>query len=100
MPPNLGPKALKLKKGDILCKMKVDTSAVCWKDKREVYLLTNMHKPPASGRFMDEEDNVPKPLCIESYNRNMGFVDMSGEMVNSYSISWNTWKWTRICSCT
>jgi hypothetical protein len=94
MPPNFGPKALKLKKGDILCKVKGSTSPVCWKDKWEVYLLTNMHKPPISGHYVDEEGNASKPLCIESYNRNIGFVDMSDMMANSYSISRKTWKWT------
>jgi hypothetical protein len=32
---------MKLKKGDI-CKVKGGTSAVCWDDKIEVHLLTNM----------------------------------------------------------
>jgi hypothetical protein len=77
MLPNFGPKVLKLKKGDILCKVKGGTSAVCWTDKREIYLFTNMHEPPISGHYVDEEVNASKPLCIESYKRKMGFVDMS-----------------------
>jgi hypothetical protein len=40
MPANSGPKVLKLKKRDLLCEVKVGTSAICWKDKQEVYLLT------------------------------------------------------------
>jgi hypothetical protein len=95
MPANFGPKTLKLKKGDIICKVKGGTSAVCWKDKREVYLLTNMHNPPASGHFVDEEGNASKPVCIESYNKIMGFVDLSDMMANSYSISRKMWKWPK-----
>jgi hypothetical protein len=68
---------------------------VCWKDKREVYLLTNMHNPPASGRFVDEEGNASKPLCTGSYNKSMGFMDLSDMMVNSYCISRKTWKLPR-----
>jgi hypothetical protein len=33
---------LEIEKDDIVCKMKGGTSAVCWRDKREVYLLTSM----------------------------------------------------------
>jgi hypothetical protein len=47
MPENFGPKMLKLKKENILCKGKGGSSTVCWKDKQEVYLLTNMHQTPA-----------------------------------------------------
>jgi len=41
MPADFGPKTLKLKEGDIVRKVKGGTSTVCWKDKREVHLLTN-----------------------------------------------------------
>jgi hypothetical protein len=87
MPTNFGPMTLKLNKGDIFCMAKGGTSAVCGK-MREVYFLTNMHNTPASGHFVDEEGNASKPLCIESYNRSAGFVDLSDMMANSYSISY------------
>jgi hypothetical protein len=31
--------------------------AVCWKDKMEVYILTNIHAPPAEGNFRNESGN-------------------------------------------
>ena len=43
---------------------------------------------------MDEEGNAPKPLCIGSYNKSMGFVDVN-DMMNSNSISCYTWKWPK-----
>jgi hypothetical protein len=49
MPRNFGPKTLKLKRGDIICKVKGGTSAVSCKDKREMYLLTNTYNPLALG---------------------------------------------------
>jgi hypothetical protein len=55
-----------------------------------------LHKPPASGRNVDKEGNASKPLCIEIYNRHMGFVDMSDVVASSYSISCKTWKWAKI----
>jgi hypothetical protein len=75
--------------------VKGGTSVVCWTDKREIYLFTNMHEHPISGHYVDEEGNASKPLCIESYKRKMGFVDMSDMMANSYSISRKAWKWTK-----
>ncbi|PSN56177.1 PiggyBac transposable element-derived protein 4 [Blattella germanica] len=34
-------------------------------------------------------------LVIENYNTNMGYVDKSDCMANSYGISRCTWKWTK-----
>jgi hypothetical protein len=42
IPENLGSKTLK--KVDLLCKVKGGTSAVCCKDKQEVYFSTIMHQ--------------------------------------------------------
>jgi hypothetical protein len=60
-----GPKSQKLKKGDIIFKLKGGPSAVCWKDKKEEYLFTNMHEPPASGHYVNKEGNASKPLRTE-----------------------------------
>jgi hypothetical protein len=70
------------------------TSAAYWREKREVYLFTNMHSPPSSGHFVGQEGNASKPLCIGSYNKSMGFVDVN-DKINSNSISCNTWKWPK-----
>jgi hypothetical protein len=50
--------------------------------------------PPltATCHFTGEEGNTPKPLCSGSYNKSMGFVN---DMINSNSISCNTWKWPK-----
>jgi hypothetical protein len=45
MPTNSDPKTLKLKKVDIICKVKGHKRAVCWKAEKKHYLLTNMHNP-------------------------------------------------------
>jgi hypothetical protein len=82
-----------MKKGDIVSRVKGTLRAVCWKDKREVYVLSNMHIPPSEGNFMSEGKAV-KPSIIEDYNTHMGYVDLSDRMANSYSIS-RAWKWTK-----
>lgn len=61
--------------------MKEGTSAVCWNDKREVYLLTTTHILSALGNYVDEEGNAAKRLCIESYN-SMGFVGMVSKQLH------------------
>jgi hypothetical protein len=62
--------------------------AVCWKDEKKLYLLTNMHNPPPSGHFVEEkEGNVSKPPCTESCNNSMWFDDLSDMMLNGYSVS-------------
>jgi hypothetical protein len=53
-----------------------------------------MHQVSAPGHNVDEEGNASKFLCIESYNKNTGFVDMNVMMVIPYRISQKTWEWT------
>jgi len=51
MPKDLKPKTLRLKRGDIQVQTKGDLTAVVWKDKRDVCLLTNIHDPPREGNY-------------------------------------------------
>jgi hypothetical protein len=50
-----------------------------------------MHPPPVEGNFKNESGRA----LIEDYNANMGFVDKSAWMANSYEIARRTWKWTK-----
>ena len=68
---------------------------VGWKDRRDVYILTNMYAPPVKGNFIQESGQAIKPHVVEDYNAYMGFVDKSDRMVNSYGIARRTWKWTK-----
>jgi hypothetical protein len=51
--------------------------AACWKDKQEVFVLTNIHVPAAQGNLRDECDNTMKPPVIKDYSILMGYVDKS-----------------------
>ena len=95
MPKDISSRALKTKKGDIITRVRGNLSAVRCKDKRDVYVLTNIHAPPAEGNFCDESGRALKPRVIEDYNTHMGYVDKSEWMVNSYGISRRMWKWTK-----
>ena len=94
MPQDIGPKSLKMKRGDIATQVRGTLRAVCWKDRRDVYILTNMHAPPVERNFTQESGQAIKPRVVEDYNTYMGFVDKSDKMVNSYGIASRTWKWT------
>jgi hypothetical protein len=43
-----------------------DLKAIVRRDKREVYMLMNIHNPPAEGNFSDEQGNNIKPLTVEN----------------------------------
>jgi len=58
MSKDLKPKTLRLKRGDIQVRTRGDLTAVVWKDKRDVCLLTNIHDPPREGNYHDEHGNV------------------------------------------
>ena len=81
--------------GDIVTRARGTLRAVRWKDKRDVYILSNMHAPPVEGNFTDKSGQAIKPRVAEDYNAYMGFVDKSDRMVNSYGIAHRTYKWTK-----
>jgi len=92
---DISSRAMKSKKGDIITRVRGNQSIVRWKDKRDVYVLTNMHTPPVEGNFCDESGHAVKPPVIEDYSAQLGYVDKSDRMVNSYGIARRTWKWTK-----
>ena len=95
MPKDLKPKTLILKRGDIRVRTGGDLTAVVWKDKRDVCLLTNIHNPPKEGNYRHEHGNAIKPAIVADYNCHMGHVDNADRMTNSYTASHRTRKWTK-----
>ena len=95
MPRDLKPKTLRLKRGDIQVRTRGDLTAVVWKDKRDVCLLTNIHGPPRESNYRDEHGNVIMPAIVADYNRHVGHADNSDRLANSYVASRRTWKWTK-----
>ena len=95
MPQDLAPKTTKLKRGDIRVRTRSDLTKILWWDKRDVYMLTNIHSSPAEGNFCNEGGKAIKPQIVIDYNQHMGYVDKGDRMANSYSISCHTFKWTK-----
>ena len=101
VPPNkrgrsheFGSKQLKLKRGDVRVRTRGGLTALVWKDRGEVYMLTNTDPPPAEGNFCDKSKCPMKPHIAVWYNWHVGYVDSSDHMANSYSMSRHTFKWS------
>jgi len=94
LPPDFGPKNLKLKRGDIRVRTRGSLTALVWKDRQEVYMLSNMDQPPAEGNLCDNRNHPVTPRIVKRYNWHMGYVNSSDRMANGYSISRHTFKWT------
>ncbi|GFG33441.1 hypothetical protein Cfor_12401 [Coptotermes formosanus] len=54
MPHDFRSKTLRLRRGDVRARTNGDLTAVVWKDKRNVHMLTNIHVAPAEGNFCNE----------------------------------------------
>jgi len=94
MPSDVGTKKLKLTKGNEQVRTRGNLTVLAWKDRRDVYMLTNMDPPPEEGKFCDVSKRAVKPQIVARYNRHMGYVDNSDRMANSYSMCQRNFKWT------
>jgi hypothetical protein len=94
MPQHLGPRKMKLKRGDLHVRTRGDLTAILWREKCDIYVLTNIHDSPAEGNFCDSNGKAIKPQIVADYSRHMGYVDKGDRMANSYSICHQTLKWT------
>ena len=94
MPHDLRPKTTKLKRGDIHVRTRADLTAILWRDKTDICMLTNIHNASAEGNFCNEAGKAIKPHIVMDYNHHMGYVDKGDSMANSYSISC-TFKWMK-----
>jgi hypothetical protein len=95
MPQDLKPKTTKLKRGDIRVGTRADLTAIQWRDKRDVCMLTNINNAPAEGNFCNERGKSIKLQFVMDYNHHMGYVDKGDRMANSYTTSRHTFKWTK-----
>jgi len=82
---------MKMKRGDLMTKVKGNLTAIVWKDIRNVNILTNMHSSPLEGNFCDECGKAMKPAIMHDCTRH-GYIDKSARMTNSYSLSRQAWK--------
>jgi hypothetical protein len=65
MPGDFGPNQLKLKRSDIKVRTRGGLTALVWKDRQQIYMLTNTDKPPTEGNFCDNSNHPTKPHIME-----------------------------------
>ena len=87
-------KKLKLTTGDVRVRTRGNLTALAWKDRRDVYMLTNMDRPPEEGNFCDDSKRAVKPQIAARYNWHVGYANNSDCMANSYSMCQRNFKWT------
>ncbi|CAJ0950808.1 unnamed protein product, partial [Ranitomeya imitator] len=68
--------------------------AVKWKDRKDVYMLSTLHTDTTvtvreRGATRDKE----KPVCVTDYNRHMGGVDLSDQVLQPYLVKRKTRAW-------
>jgi len=80
--------------GDVRVKTRCGLTVLIWKDRWEVYMLTNMDPPPAVGNFCGNSNRPVKPRIVERYIWHMGCVSSSDRMAKSSSMIQCTFKWT------
>jgi hypothetical protein len=95
MPQDFGTMRMRLQWGYLQIQTRVGLTAVLWKDKCDIPILTNRHDPPAKGNFRNSNGKAIKPQIVADYNCHIGYVDKGDRMANSYSINRCTWKWTK-----
>jgi len=94
-PQDLAPKRMTLQQGDLQVRTRGDLTAILWRDRCDIRVLTNIHDPPAEGNFCDCNGKAIKPQIVVDYNRHMGYVGKGDRMAETYSINCCTWKWTK-----
>ena len=64
--------------------------------KREVCMLSTLHDESSQAvRRRNNNQPARKPKVIVDYNKNMGAVDRSDQLIQPYDATRKTWKWYR-----
>ena len=66
---------------------------VRYQDKKEIFLLSTMHKADIVNVRKRSHGDVQKPKVIQDYNQKMGEVDKNDAMIGNYSSIRKTYKW-------
>lgn len=94
LPRCLKTKSLNLKKRESIFKREGDILLQIWKDKREVRMISTIHKFD-TVEYTGKYKTMQKPKCIVDYNLNMNGVDLADQYLSYYSILRKTIKWSK-----
>ena len=87
----------KLKQGETVFHRKNNLLALKWMDKREVYILSGLHKATnvISKKSNYKGQKVMKPQPVFLYNRYMSGVDLTDQFLQYYSFLHKSVKWSK-----
>ncbi|XP_056388350.1 piggyBac transposable element-derived protein 4-like [Hyla sarda] len=84
----------KLKKGESKAVCKDNMMLVKYRDKHDVLVLTTIHPDRSTPvQVRGTIDRAPKPVCIQDYNKFMGGVDLSDQVLQPYTALRKTRAW-------
>jgi hypothetical protein len=98
MPQHLGLKKMKFRRAKSHVRTRGHLTEILWRDKRNIYMSTNIHNDSTEDNFCDSNRQAMKPQIVADYSRHRGFVDKGDRIANSYSICHPTVKWTKTLS--
>lgn len=86
----------KLERGSAVFVSKKNIMAIRYKDRKDVYLISTLHKPEVAVTKKKKRDGTPieKFTIIDDYNKNMGGVDTNDGCIANYSGVRKSHKWT------
>ena len=87
----------KLKQGETVFCHKSNLLALKWMDKREVYILSGLHKATnvISKKTNYKGQKVTQPQPVFLYNRYMSGVDLTDQFLQYYSFLHKSVKWSK-----
>jgi hypothetical protein len=86
---------VKLKQGEVIFRRKDNILALKWHDKRDIHMLSTIHRPFWKNVRGHRDRVVAKPVMVLEYVSYMGGVDLSDQLVQYYSCLRKTVKWWR-----
>ena len=85
-------KETKLKKGETVSAFRQKSMVLKWKDKKDVSILSTFHDNAMVNTVSRRGAQRSKPQAIANYNKNMGGVDLSDNLLTHYSSARNRLK--------
>ena len=90
-------KKANLKKGEVKAYRSSELLAMKFKDKRDVLMLTTIHNEEmVPGRRLAAHH---KPRCIADYDKYMGGVDRTDQLMQPYDMARKSLKWYKKLAC-
>ena len=86
---------MKLNKGDATWAGNGNVTVCKWKDKRDVYTISNAHVPAMVDVANRNKKITKKPNLVRDYNLRMGGVDRSDQMLSYHSALKKTVRWNK-----